>query len=237
MCSRNHQRNWMLILAMLLTAGLPLRAQTRNAPSAADRVLERMGAVGRDFQSFQASFTQKNYVAVLKEFDSPETGIFIYARAKDGSALVRQEYRSPGHKILTIKGGEALVYQPSLNQATRINLGKNRDKAEFLALGIGQTPAKMRETFDVEYVGEEKIGAVPCSVLLLKPKSTAVSAYFSAITLWISSVSSLPIQQKLQEPNGNYMLNTFSGEKLNPRIAGTEFEQKLPKSVEIQIIK
>ena len=196
-----------------------------------------MGAIGKDFRGFQANFSQRNYVAVLKEFDNPESGVFTYARARDGSALVREEFKAPGRKILTIKGGEAVVYQPSLNQATVVNLGKNKDKAEFLALGIGQTPARMRETFNVEYQGEEKVDNTVCSVLLLKPKTAAVSAYFSVITLWISNVNNLPIQQKLQEPNGNYMLNKFSGEVLNPKISASIFEQKLPKSVEIQRIK
>jgi len=225
------------VLVFLLVAGFEGKAQIKGSQAAADNVLERMGAAGKDFRSFQANFTQKNYVAVLREFDDPESGIFIYARAKDGSALVRQEYKAPGRKILTIKGGEAVVYQPSLNQASKINLGKNRDKAEFLALGIGQTPAKMRETFNVEYIGEEKIAGTACSMLLLKPKNSAVSAYFASITLWISNASNLPVQQKLTEPNGNYVLNTFTSEKLNPKVSEFDFEQKLPKGVEIQIIK
>jgi outer membrane lipoprotein-sorting protein len=211
-------------------------SQAKN-PAAANAVLEKMGTMGKDFRGFQANFTQKNYVAVLKEFDTAESGLFTYVRAKDGSALIREEFKAPGRKILTIRGGEAIIYQPSLNQATKVNLGKNKDKAEYLALGIGQTPAKMRETFDVDYQGEEKIDGTTCSILVLKPKTTAVAAYFSAITLWISSASNLPVQQKLQEPNGNYLLNKFSGEILNPKVSESIFEQKLPASVEVQQIR
>jgi outer membrane lipoprotein-sorting protein len=47
----------------------------------------------------------------------------------------------------------------------------------------------------------------------------------------------MPVQQKLQEPNGNYLLVKFSAEKLNPRISETQFDAKLPKGVEIQQIK
>jgi outer membrane lipoprotein-sorting protein len=224
------------LTTILLAAGLAF-PQAKGSQAALDKVLERMGAVGKDFRSFRADFTQRNYVAVLKEYESPESGIFIYARAKDGSALVRQEFKAPGKKVLTIKGGEIMVFQPSLNQATKMNLGKNRDKAEFLALGIGQSPAKMRETFDIEYQGEARVNDTLCSVLLLKPKSTTVSAYFATITIWISNANNLPLQQKLVEPNGNYMLNTFSSEKLNPAVSDSDFEQKLPKGVEIQVIK
>jgi len=217
--------------------GVVSNPQAKSSASALDQVLERMGSVGKTFRSFQADFTQRKYVAVLKEFENPESGMFIYARANDGSALIKQEFKAPGHRILTIKGGVALVYQPSLKQAMKYNLGKNKDKAEFLALGIGQSPAKLRESFNIEYRGEEAVDGIPCSVLLLVPKSSSAAAFFSAITLWIRKSNSLSIQQKLQEPSGDYLINKFSSEKLNPKISESQFEQTLPKGVEIQIIR
>lgn len=224
-----------LISEPMSAASVP---QAKSSSTALDQVLERMGSVGKTFRSFQADFTQRQYVAVLKEFEEPESGVFIYARATDGSALIRQEFKAPGHKVLTIKGGAALLYQPSLKQATKYNLGKNKDKAEFLALGVGQAPAKLRETFNIEYRGEEAIDGVPCSVLLLVPKSSsAAAAFFSAITLWIRKSDSLSIQQKLQEPSGDYLINKFSSARLNAKISESQFEQTLPKGVEIQIIR
>jgi outer membrane lipoprotein-sorting protein len=202
-----------------------------------DQVLLKMEALGKNFRSFSADFTQRKYISVLKEFEDPETGTFLYARAQDGSALLRQEFKSPGRKTLTIHGGTATVFQPSINQASIVNLGKNKDKAEFLALGIGQSPAKLRETFQVEYKGEETVDGAPCSVLVLKPRSSATAAFLASITLWIKKSSDLPVQQKLQEPNGDYMLNKFSAEKLNPKFSDSDFDQKLPKSVDIQRIK
>jgi outer membrane lipoprotein-sorting protein len=212
-------------------------AQAKNSQAALDQLLVKMEALGKGFQSFSADFSQRKYISVLKEFENPESGIFVYARAKDGSALLRQEFKIPGRKILTIKGGTATVYQPSINQASIVNLGKNKDKAEFLALGIGQSPAKLRETFNIEYQGEEKIDGVPCSILVLKPKSSATAAFLTSITLWIKAANNLPVQQKLQEPNGDYLLNKFANEKLNPKVSDADFDQRLQKSVDIQIIK
>jgi outer membrane lipoprotein-sorting protein len=202
-----------------------------------DTVLARMEAVGKNFRSFQANFTQRKYIAILEEYDNPESGVFMYARAKDGSAMLRQEVVKPGPRILTIKGGVATVYQPVIKQASIANLGKNKDKAEFLALGIGQSPARMRETFEISYGGTDSIDGVSCSLLELSPKSTATAAFFTSFTLWISDVTNLPIQQKLQEPGGDYLLVRFSSEKLNPRLADSLFEQNLPKDVEIQYIR
>jgi outer membrane lipoprotein-sorting protein len=199
-----------------------------------EQVLSQLEAVGKSFRSFSADFAQKKYTAVLKEFDTPESGEFYYARAKDGSALLRQEVVSPGKRILTIKGGIATIYNPVIKQAQVVNLGKNKDKAEYLALGLGQSPAKLQATFEIEYKGMEQVGGIPCSVLLLKPKSASVSAYFSAITLWIKKETGVPIQQKLQEPSGDYLLVNFSKERLNVKIPDAKFELQLPSGIEIQ---
>jgi outer membrane lipoprotein-sorting protein len=224
-----------LCILAACTAAFPQSKGAAQSP--ADQVLERMAAVGRNFQSFVADFTQRKYTAVLEEFEPAEIGTFKYARAKDGSALVRQEFKVPGRKILTISGGIATLYQPSIKQASIIHLGANQDKAEFLALGIGQSPARLRETFEIEYLRDEPVDGIPAWVLQLKPRSSNAAAFFSLITLWIGQSSGLPIQQRLQEPNGDYLLNRFSSEKLNVRIPESEFQQKLPKGVEIQRIR
>jgi len=231
----------LLILSLLTTlvfgGANAVAAPQAKSQQTLDQVLDRMASVGRTFRSFQAEFTQKKYVSVLKEFDEPETGVFLYARAKDGSALLRQETRVPAPKILTIKGGVITVYQPRIKSATVANMGKNKDKAEYLALGIGQSPAKLRETFNIEYEGTEPVDGAPCSVLVLKPKSSNAAAFFAAITLWIKNSNNLPVQQKLQEPSGDYLLVKFTAEKFNPKVSESQFEQKLPRGVEIQSIR
>jgi outer membrane lipoprotein-sorting protein len=204
-----------------------------SAEAALGTVLKQMEALGKTFQSFQAQFSQKKYTSVLKEFDTPDSGEFYYARAKDGSALLRQETMKPGKRVLTIKGGQAVIYQPTMNQAQIVNLGKNKDKAEYLALGLGQSPGKLKETFEISYAGSEKIAGADSSIIVLKPRNAAAAAYFSSITLWIKKLNGVPIQQKLQEPNGDYLLVSFSQEKLNPAIPPSRFEQKLPPNAEI----
>ena len=221
-----------MLLAMLI---LRVRAEGRG-DAELEQVLRQMEATGKSFQNFRAKFSQKKYTAILREFDTPETGIFIYARAKDGSALLRQEVEKPASRILTIKGGVATVFQPGLKQAQVVSLGKSKDKAEYLALGLGQSPAKLRETFDIELQGPETLGRTLCSVIRLKPKNPNAAAYFSSITLWIKKSNGIPIQQKLQEPNGDYLLVSFTDEKLNAKIPVSEFEQKLPQGTDMQRI-
>jgi outer membrane lipoprotein-sorting protein len=219
--------------ALILLIAVSLHSQGKPQAEL-DQALSRMESVGKSFQSFHANFTQKKYTSVLNEFDTPESGEFLYARARDGSALLRQEVQKPASRILTISGGVATIYQPGVKQAQVVNLGKNKDKAEYLALGLGQSPGRLRESFTIEYGGAEGLDGAPCWILLLRPKSQAAAAFFSGITLWIKKASGVPIQEKLQEPNGDYLLVSFSGEKLNVPIPEAKFEQKLPPGTDVQ---
>lgn len=221
-------------LAVLALLSAPCLYGQVKPEAELDQALAKMESVGKTFRSFRASFTQKKFTSVLNEFDTPESGEFLYARAKDGSALLRQEVTRPASRVLTISGGVATIHQPGVKQAQVVNLGKNKDKAEYLALGLGQSPGRLRETFTIDYQGTESVGGAPCWVLLLKPRSQAAAAYFSAITLWIKKANGVPIQERLLEPNGDYLLVSFSGESLNVPISESKFEQKLPPGTDVQ---
>jgi outer membrane lipoprotein-sorting protein len=198
------------------------------------QIFRKMESAGKGFRNFAAKLTQKKYTAILKEFGATETGEFCFARAKDGTAMIRQEITNPGRTILTIKGGTATIFRPGLKEAQIVNLGKNRDKAEFLAIGIGQPPSEMQKSFSIAYQGSETAAGAPCSVLVLKPKDPKAAAFYAAIILWVKQSSGVPVQYKLQEPNNDYLLVTFTEEKLNAKIPDSKFEQKLPNGVLIQ---
>ena len=190
-----------------------------------------MEAAGKGFRSFTARITERKFTAILKEFGTTETGEFFLARAKDGSTMMRREITSPGKVILTIKGEVLTVYRPAVKEAQIANLGKNKDKAEFLALGIGQPPSELQKSFNISYQGVESVGGDPCSVLVLKPRDAKTAAYYAMIVMWVPS-SGVPTQYKLQEPNNDYLLVTFSDKKLNVKIPDSKFEQKLPRGVQ-----
>ncbi|MBP1610081.1 MAG: hypothetical protein H6Q04_2316 [Acidobacteria bacterium] len=227
-----------LILGTLLTVcfmlpvpGPALQAQGKENPELR-QVYRQMETAGKNLRTFAAKISEKKYTAVLKEFGTTETGDFFLARAKDGSTMMRREITSPRKVILTIKGNTLTVYRPTLKEAQVVNLGKNRDKAEFLALGIAKPPSELQKIFDVTYQGAESVAGEPCALLLLKPRDPKTAAFYSMITMWVKKSSGIPIQYKLQEPNNDYLVVTFSNEKLNPKIPESRFEQKLPKDVE-----
>ncbi len=219
-------------MPFLFDAHLP--AQPKENPELL-RVYRQMETAGKNLRTFYAKIAQKKYTAILKEFGTTKTGEFYLARAKDGSTMMRRDLQSPGREILTLKGETAISYQPAVRQAIVANLRNNTDKAaEFLAFGIGKPPGDLQKNYDIAYQGEEAVGGAPCAVLAMKPKDPKMARWYPFIAMWVKKASGIPIQYKLQEPNNDYLLVTFSDEKVNIKIPESKFEQKLPKDVEIQ---
>jgi outer membrane lipoprotein-sorting protein len=221
------------ITAVILLVLFPLLLSAGEPEDKLESVLNRMEKASRNLQSFVAEITMTQFTAILEQFDRPERGKFFFKRADNGSALIRLEIVNPGERILTIQNDEALSYQPKINSATKYRLGKNKDKAEYLALGIGQSPKNLNKTFNIAYRGRENVHGTACSILELKPKDPKASAIFSAITLWIKDFTGVSTRMKLEEPFGDYVLITFSNEQLNTGIDDSKFRQILPGNVDL----
>ncbi len=198
-----------------------------------DTILKRMERASRSFRSFVADITTTKYTAILETFEPPENGKFFYKRADDGTALIRWEIVGPGERTLTIQNDEALLYQPKIRSAQKYRLGQHKDKAEYLALGIGQSPTDLQETFTVTYRGSENVRGTSCSVLELKPKDPKAAAMFSSITVWIADSTGVSTRMKLQGTFEDYLLVDFSNEQLNERIDDSRFRQNLPDNVDM----
>jgi outer membrane lipoprotein-sorting protein len=196
------------------------------------RALKKMNEIAKDFRTYSAEFSQKKYTAVLEEFDIPETGKFYYALDRNGSVLMRHQIENPGDRILTIKDGEAVIFNRAIKQAQIYKLGNRQEFAQYLTLGIGQSSEKLREKFNISYGGSESINGEPCAILVLKPKDPQVTRYLTSITIWLKKPSGTPAQYRFLEPNDDYLLETFSDERINENIDDSAFEQKLPKGVE-----
>jgi outer membrane lipoprotein-sorting protein len=221
------------ITAVILVLLYPLFLGVGEPEDKLEPVLKRMEKTSRNFQSFVADITSTKYTAILEAFDSPESGKFLYKRADNGTALIRWEIMNPGQRILTIQNDEALVYQPKIKSAQKYKLGKNKDKAEYLALGIGQSPSDLKKTFNIAYRGSENVHGTACSILVLKPKDPKAAAMFSSITIWIKDSTSVSTRMKLEEPFGDYLLVNFSNEQLDKKIDISKFKQELPDNVDM----
>jgi outer membrane lipoprotein-sorting protein len=221
------------IYVCILEVLFPILLSAGESEDKLESVLKRLEKTSGNFQSFAADVTTTRYTAILERFDQPEHGRFIYKRADNGTALVRWEIVNPGVRILTIQNDEALLYQPKIKSAQKYKLGKNKDKAEYLVLGIGQSPADLKRTFNIAYRGSETVHGAVCSILVLKPKDPKAAAMFSSITVWIKDSTGVSTRMKLQEPFEDYLLVDFFNEQLNNKIDNSKFRQELPANVEM----
>ena len=217
-----------------LCGALALGLLSGSAQAASqEEILAKMESAGRAATSFSASIFQKKWTSILKEFDKGESGTLLYLRGKQGEAYLRKEIVDPEKNIVAIYDGEVTLYEPRIKQARRYQLGKNKDKAEFLVLGFGSTTASLSATYNIRLLGVEKIDGQNTTMLELKPKSEKAAAYFSQIVLWVADQIWLPIQQKLVEPNGDYLLIRFTNLKLNPGIDKARFKVAIPRDVRV----
>jgi outer membrane lipoprotein-sorting protein len=216
-----------MVSILVIALSIPGFCEQKKEDAELQRVLNGMDSVAKDFRTFTARFSQRKYTAILKEFDTPdESGEFLYSRAKDGTVLMRHEILSPGRRITTVKGNKGVIYRPDIKEAQMVEREKLQDYVEYFALGIGQYSSKLREKFKLSYVGSDSINKAPCAVLLMVPKDPKVG--LDSITVWLKEASWTPAQYKFLEPSKDYILITFSDEKINPRIPSSKFEQNLP---------
>ena len=111
---------------------------------------------------------------------------------------------------------------PSIDQVTQYSPGKNKaDFESFLVLGFGGSGHDLAKSFDVNYAGMEQVQGVNAAKLELTPKSQRVKSMFSTITLWIDPARGVSVQQKFQEPSGDYRLAKYSNIQMNQKIRAT----------------
>jgi outer membrane lipoprotein-sorting protein len=221
-----------VVSVVVLALSVPGFGEQKKEDAELQRALNGMDSMAKDFRTFTAKFSQKKYTAVLKEFDTPETGEFYYSRTANGSVLMRHEVTSPAKRITTVKGDTGMVYRPDIKEAQIAKREKMQNYVEYFALGIGQYSSKLGEKFKISYVGSDLINKVPCSILLMVPRDPKVG--LDSITVWLKETSWTPAQYKFQEPSKDYLLITFSSEKINSKIPSSKFDQNLPAGVKPQ---
>jgi outer membrane lipoprotein-sorting protein len=221
-----------VLSGFMIFLGMGTAFQGKEDPELQKTFIKMDEAAG-SFHSFTAKVTQKRYLAILKEYETPDFGEFYYEISKDKSVRMRLEVTEPIQKITTISGASAIVYEPKIKYASEYSLGKRKNLVEYLATGMGQSSTKLKEQFHITYQGTEMIQGASCSVLILAPKNPSAAASVKSITIWVKKSSGIPTQYKFMEPTGDFILETFFEEKLNGKIPNSKFEQKFSRNVEV----
>jgi outer membrane lipoprotein-sorting protein len=206
---------------------------TESSDDALQKVLQQMDATARNFQSAQADFLWKMHNSVVNDFVENDTGK-IYFRRKNNEIQMAADITQPAAKQVIFSGGKIEIYTPATEQVDVYDASAHREEFEaFLVLGFGSSGEDMRKSFDVKYMGQEKVGTADTAVLQLTPRSQKIKERFPRIDLWIDS-RGFSLRQKLYQPDGDYRLAEYTNIQPNQKISDNVF--KLKKSGNAKII-
>ncbi len=214
-----------LACPLLPVLATPLLAQSGSAPELS-RVLSQMDNTAANFRSAEADVDWDQYQKVVDETDT-QKGKVYFRRAGDEIQMAAS-ITDPDQKYVLFKDGKIQVYQPKIEQVTVINALKNRAAFEsFLVLGFGGGGHDMLKSFDVNYLGQEKVGTVDTAKLDLVPKAANVRNNVDHIFLWIDPTRGISLQQQLFfGRSGDYRLAKYSSIKLNQKVSDAVFKLK-----------
>jgi outer membrane lipoprotein-sorting protein len=190
------------------------------------QILSRMDQTAANFRTTQAAFVWDQYQKVVDETDT-QKGTVYFRRAGNEVQMAADISDPAPPKYVLFTDSKVEVYQPKIDQVTRYNTGKDRSALEgFLVLGFGGSGRDMLKSFDVSYIGTERVDGVDTAKLELTPKSQKVRNTFDHIWLWIDASRGVSVQQQLFAPSGDYRLAKYSDIQLNQKIPEDRFKLK-----------
>lgn len=190
-----------------------------------EAVLNSMDRAAAEFRTAQCNFTWDQYQKVVDDHDF-QNGTMYFRRQSDDVEMAA-DITAPDKKYVVFADGIVRYYQPTIDQVTEYNAGKNKaDFESFLVLGFGGRGHDLSKSYDVNYGGMEQVQGVNTAKLVLTPKSQRVRNMFQTITLWIDPARGVSVQQRFDEPSGDYRLSKYSNIRINQKISGDAFKLK-----------
>lgn len=178
------------------------------------------------FRTAQADFSWTPYNSVINELDNPDKGR-IYFRRVEKEIHMAALLQPPDERQIVFANGKVQVYQPKTKVLDVYDASAHRDEVEsFLVLGFGNSGEELRKTFEVKYLGEEKVGGVQTDKLELIPLAEKVKKSFPRIDLWIDPQRGLSLRQQLFQTGGDYRLADYSNIRVNEKVPDSVFKVK-----------
>lgn len=224
--TRNWRRAFRFCLPFFLLSAAWTQEPASAPPPELQAILNKMDQVAANFRTTQATFEWRQYQKVVDETDT-QKGIIYFRRIGNEIQMAADINDPTSPKYVLFTDSKVEVFQPKIDQVTRYNAGKDRATIEgFLVLGFGGSGRDMVKSFDVKYLGSEKVDGVDTAKLELVPKSAKARSTFDHIWLWIDPTRGISVQQQLFEPSGDYRLAKYSDIQLNQKVPDSAFRLK-----------
>lgn len=219
------------IISLALASGASTAAAQNSDPLA--KILHTMDQTAANFRGAEASFTWTTYNSVINDVAEKDNGKIFFRRTGNDTEMAA-DVAPPASKQIIFANGKIQVYIPETRQVDVYDAGAHREEFEtFLVLGFGSSGAEMKKSFDIKYLGNERIAGKDTAKLELTPLSAKVSAQFPRIDLWIDTQSGFSVRQQLWEAGGDYRLADYSNIQVKQKIADNVFRLKTPMDAKI----
>jgi outer membrane lipoprotein-sorting protein len=210
-------------------------APTADSAAGLAKVLSQLDAAAARFQSAQAEFAWDQYTSVVQSHDV-QKGTIAFRRGLKATAMIahiRTDNDQPSPKDVLFKDGAVQLYQPLIKQETILQTGANQQQFEsYSTLGFGSSGKDLAASWNVSYLGQEKVDSVDTAKLDLVPRHPTPNAMFTHITIWMDTAHSTSLRQQFFEPSGDYRTATYTNIRLN-NAPDNIFEIKIPKGTNI----
>jgi outer membrane lipoprotein-sorting protein len=208
--------------AGLLTAADPLA-----------EVFSRMDEAAAHFTGMTADLKKTVHIEIVDD-NNIDTGTIKLRRTKKGDVRFLVEFQGPDARAAAYAGNEIDLFNPKTNTVSMVDVADKKSMIEqLMLLGFGATSAELKATYDVAFVGAEKLDGQATSHIRLTPKSKDMLNQLKEAELWISDAQGVPIQQKFRTTKaGDYNLFQYHNLKLTAALKDDDLRLKLPKNVE-----
>lgn len=217
-----------LAFSSLFAVGRPVLRKKKIPPPLGD-ILGRMNDSAKHLKTVSAKIEYTKVTVVVND-KATEFGELFFQKGKNAEILLN--FQRPDPKVILFRKNRAEIYLPKSNQIQEYNLEKQSGLVEqFLLLGFGSETHDLLKSYAIKLVGEEELGGDTTALLELTPRKENVAAQLAKIQLWISEDSWIPIQQKIFEADGDYLIIRYSDVKVNRELPSSTFRIPAPHDV------
>ena len=195
------------------------------------QILKRMEINYQGLKTLRADVKMDKFNAQLGEHDPLTEGVVTYVPQKGRDAIFRIDWQKPVQESLAVVNKEYVMYRWNSTQAIKgkVSQGQKNAKANNALSFINMSKAQLQANYNIAYLGQENVGAVPTWHLELIPKT---ANNFKKADLWVDG-NGMPIQARVTENNSDTTTILLSNLQKNVSINVAEIPIKLPKKIKI----
>ncbi len=218
-----------LLASFLLAAPALANGKGRKTGAvdpALKEVLDRFDRVQDSIRTLSAEFTWTTDSTLLKTPIVSE-GNFYLTKPRS----IRWDFTSPEPMEFVIAHDEYVGYFPNQKKAEKRNF-KRWSERVFRYFGLGQGSEELSRVYTIS-LGDPGELAGKADLLVLVPKKHRARKKIEDLRIWVGKETSLPVKVVSTDPSGGRRIIEFRNTLVNPELAGSLYEVKLPADVTV----